>query len=299
MKKKKNLIIIVGIIGSLIFFSPDFVFAEGRLPNQFQSFSERISEFQNPVSGETSIEMIKNFFYKNILPIGKYILIGIGIIYMAYYAYLMAIGMGTDDQYSSQQENIIFLVLGFAIIGAADILVSIVDPITSSTPSQPFDQNAIEIASRKIITYIQVPLGAIAIILLFYGAFKMIAQATDKESVSYGKNMLLYSFVGFAFVMLADPLVNLVFYPNNGLSGVGTEQAQNLIIQGFGVFKFLFIFFGVASFIVFLYAGFLYLTAGDSDDGPKKAKEAFKWSIIGLFVILISYSIAMFFLPHV
>ncbi len=283
----------------ILFGIPSAGFAEGRLPSAFGTFSERIEEYQKPVGGTTTVEMIKNLFLKNIVPIGRYILIGVGIIYLGYYAYQITIGMGKDDQYSSQQQNIIYLILGFSIVGGADILVNIADPITTSDATKPFDQSALEIAIRKIVTYLQVPLGTIAIILLFYGGFKMIAQASNKEAVKYGKNILMYSFLGFAFVMLADPLVNLIFYPNNGLSGVGSAQASNLIVEGFGILKFLFIFFGVASFIIFLYAGFLYLTAGDSDDGPKKAKEAFKWAVIGFFIVLISYSLVMFFLPGV
>lgn len=275
-----------------------FSYAESRLPDNFKVFSERIGEYQEPVAGETTVEMIQNLFLKNVVPIGRYVLIGISLLYFGMYAYNVAIGMGKDDQYTSQQKNIVFAALGFAIIGGADILVTAIDPMINPDPTTPFDENVTRSVLQKLINFMEVPLGAIAIILLFYGSFKMITQSADKDAVKYGKNLLMYGFIGFIFVMLADPLVNLIFYPNSGLTGVGTPQAQEFVSQGFGLLRYLFIFFGVATFIMFLYSGFLYMTAGSSDDGPKKAKEAFKWSVIGLFVVLISYSLVMFFIPE-
>lgn len=295
--KAKVLYSILSILAAIMMWATPMVQAESHLPNDWKVFSERVDEYQQPVAGETTVQMVKNLFLKNVVPIGRYLMIGVSILIFGYYAYQITIGPGKDDQWSSAQQNIIYAVLGFAIIGGADILVSVVDPLQVADTTKPFDQSKAEYAMRRIVNFMEVPLGAIAIMLIFFGGFKMIAQAGDKDAVKFGKNFISYGFLGFVFVMLAEPLVNLIFYPNNGLSGVGTPQAQQFILEGFGLLRFVFVFFGVATFIVFLYAAFLYITSADSDDGSKKAKEAFKWAVIGLFVILISYSIVMFFIP--
>ncbi len=48
---------------------------------------------------------------------------------------------------------------------------------------------------------------------------------------------------------------------------------------------------GSFSLLMFVYGGFIYLTAGGSDEKVKKAKEVFKWTTIGLVTVFGSYAV--------
>lgn len=51
---------------------------------------------------------------------------------------------------------------------------------------------------------------------------------------------------------------------------------------------------GIVAVILIIYAGFLWMTAGGTEDRVKKAKDILTASVIGLIIILASYAIANF-----
>ena len=52
-------------------------------------------------------------------------------------------------------------------------------------------------------------------------------------------------------------------------------------------------FVGIIAVIMFIYAGFLYLTAGGNDENTGKAKKIMLYTIIGIILIFIAYTIVM------
>lgn len=72
-------------------------------------------------------------------------------------------------------------------------------------------------------------------------------------------------------------------------SGVtGTEDISDLILK---YVNFSLPFLALAAFIGFVYAGFLYVTAYGVEEQTGKAKKIFIYSILGLVVVILSYSI--------
>jgi len=53
-------------------------------------------------------------------------------------------------------------------------------------------------------------------------------------------------------------------------------------------------FIGVIILILLIYAGFLWMTAGGSEDKVKKAKTIMKNAVIGLLIVVLSYAITTF-----
>jgi len=50
-------------------------------------------------------------------------------------------------------------------------------------------------------------------------------------------------------------------------------------------------FIGIIALLFFIYAGFLWMTAGGKPDVIKKARDIMVWAVLGIVVILSSYSI--------
>ncbi|MDD4352125.1 MAG: pilin [Candidatus Gracilibacteria bacterium] len=50
-------------------------------------------------------------------------------------------------------------------------------------------------------------------------------------------------------------------------------------------------FVGLIAVIMFIYAGFLYLTAGGNDENTGKAKKIMMYTIIGIILIMLAYTI--------
>jgi len=89
----------------------------------------------------------------------------------------------------------------------------------------------------------------------------------------------------------------------NSLTGVcnpaGSEQnweLAQLVSQGL---KFVLGFVGLIFLILFIYAGFTWMTARGNADQIKKARGTMVWAVLGLIIIFSSYIIVAFVLKSI
>jgi len=69
---------------------------------------------------------------------------------------------------------------------------------------------------------------------------------------------------------------------------VGTDNVRSLVIK---YVNFALPLLALAAFIGFVYAGFLYVTAYGGEDQIGKAKKVMTYAVIGLMLVILSYSI--------
>ena len=72
----------------------------------------------------------------------------------------------------------------------------------------------------------------------------------------------------------------------------GTSQTLPQIVGN--VIKWVLGFLGLALLVIFIYAGFLYMTAGGDPEKTKKAKAWMKNAVIGLIIIILAYAISSY-----
>ena len=77
--------------------------------------------------------------------------------------------------------------------------------------------------------------------------------------------------------------------------GTDTDLGQTIG----SVIQFLLGFLGILAVILFLYAGFLWMTAGGDDAKTKKAKDYIKNAVIGMVIIMAAYIITNFVLVQI
>ena len=89
---------------------------------------------------------------------------------------------------------------------------------------------------------------------------------------------------------LADPVVR---YPmaSGGAVNIETPAALGdklgLVARFFGSLLF------AIAVLIFLYAAFLYITAGENEDTTTKARLFLTWGIVGLVVALVAWSLPL------
>ncbi len=297
----RNFVISLGIITVFSGFFPEISLAAGRLPTAWQETvqeSEGLQVLKNTDAG--SVEIIRILLIDKIVGIFKYIFIGVALLFMAMYSYMLALGMGEEDQFTEQRKNFLFAIIGFAILGLSAKIVEVIDPYKNHAfQKNIIDEQQAETVIQTVITYFEMGLGTIAIAVIFYGAIMMIMADGDEERSSSGKHILMYGFMGIAAVMLAEVLVNKVFYPASAIvgGGVGQAQATTLIQEGAGILMFALEFLAVGIFLGFLISGFLYLTAGEDEEQTEQAKRTLIWTVLGGLVVLASYGVLTFFAP--
>lgn len=105
------------------------------------------------------------------------------------------------------------------------------------------------------------------------------------------------AFVASALCMLvpyATQAYTLTFDPNNTLqnaTGLGDQDPAFIV---FTVVNTLLIFLGTLTLIMIVVAGFMWLTAGGSEEKISKAKEILQGTVIGLVIVFSSFGLAQF-----
>lgn len=79
------------------------------------------------------------------------------------------------------------------------------------------------------------------------------------------------------------------------LAGSGIEKNDSVIVLVIKFVNFALPFLALGSFVGFVYASFLYVTAFGNDDQVQKAKKVMIYVVVGIVVVILSYSIVTLF----
>ncbi len=79
------------------------------------------------------------------------------------------------------------------------------------------------------------------------------------------------------------------------LSGTGITHTENLGDLIIKYVNFILPYLTLAAFVGFVVAGFFYVTAYGSEEQLKKAKQILIWSVVGMILVIASYTIVQFF----
>ena len=74
-------------------------------------------------------------------------------------------------------------------------------------------------------------------------------------------------------------------------TGLGTEDPASIT---FNIINIVLIFLGVITLILVIYGGFLWMLAGGNEEQVGKAKKILRGAIIGLIIVLVSYSVSQY-----
>lgn len=85
-----------------------------------------------------------------------------------------------------------------------------------------------------------------------------------------------------------------IFDGDNAFADLGfpTESVDSVF---FDFLSYLLGFFGLVSLIMFLVGGFMYLSAAGSTERVEKAKNLIRNAVIGMAVVILSYTVVLFF----
>jgi amino acid transporter len=110
----------------------------------------------------------------------------------------------------------------------------------------------------------------------------------------FKKRNLLIPLLSF-FLLLSFPYFSFAQeYENELTQGTIIVEEGDLIKIIFEIIRYLLSFLGVAAVLIIIYGGFLWMSAGGNPEKVGKAKKIITQAIIGLIIILLSYSLTMF-----
>lgn len=138
----------------------------------------------------------------------------------------------------------------------------------------------------------------LAVLLALWAGFLYLTAAENADRIKQAHNTLLMLAIGIAILILAPALVALVMdvasvqTSGTTVSFCGAKAATSTVIEVIvNLVNWFAWFFSATSVGMGLYAAFLYLTSAGDPEKAKKATGVFVFTIIGVAVAILAFSI--------
>lgn len=153
--------------------------------------------------------------------------------------------------------------------------------------------NTVDQVLGSILTWLQGILATLALIFIVIGGFLYITSGGDTGRVETAKKCIGAAVIGFAIAIAAPSFLReistiLGWGPASSAlpPGVGTSLTIVQILTN--TLNFLLSIIGVIAIIMLVVGGVMYLTSAGDEDQIDRAKGIVKYSIIGIFIALVS-----------
>lgn len=208
-----------------------------------------------------------------------------------------------------QKTSLFFLIVLFTMsvfsgyVQGGDIIVGTGEPapdinaVVQGTFDSPTTTSTFSGLVCNITTFIsETILPPIAVLMMLAVGFMFLISQGDPGKTATAKKGLLFAAVGVLLLLLAPSVVSLIMSifdttlaPNTACSpSAVTGSIVNTLLSLVNWFSW---FVGVTSVVMGLYGGFLFMTAKDDPAQAKKARGVVAYTIIGIAVAVIAFSI--------
>jgi hypothetical protein len=249
----------------------------------FRSFSGQSN--RNAVN-EAGIDSLTGIIY-TIIDIVKYA-VGAVAVFIITISIIQMITAGADkseEEYGKVKDQLLYAVVAVVIIISLDFFFNNVFDIgrnnfleSEAIAKQFALAGAGEI--RGIYNLIQAALATIAVLMLVYAGFRVVANAGDEEQLTNLKKQVIWASAGLLLVAVSEFVVKDIFFVNGGQT-FSVENGRQLLVS---FTNFISGFIAFASFLSFIYGGYLYVTSGTLEDKSEDVKRIFIGGIIGILI---------------
>lgn len=250
----------------------------------------------------------------------RFIIGAVAIAFMVYSGFRMVTGWGNDEVYAKQRTNLLYSIIGLAIVGMSGEMSRIfsVSCTNFTAPGQTKlactpggflnDPNAIVRAStifdqrtKIIITFIKYFIGGVAVLEIVMVGLKMVTGGAE-ETITKAKKNLMYAVVGLILIIVADSAVSNVFYkldktryPSVGGAAPAIDPYAG-VKEIVGFTNLIVSIVGPVAVLALLGGGVMYITAAGKDETMTKAKRLIMAAIIGIIIIYGAFAIVSTFI---
>ncbi len=141
-------------------------------------------------------------------------------------------------------------------------------------------------------------IATLAMIMIIYAGVRMIFSQGDPQAITSAKSTMFYAIGGFVIASFAYVIVaSIEFFlgVSNQPGGdsffvnpLSLDTAEGLLVRIVGLILSV---AGTIAVLFIVIGGFRYVMAGGNEEQVKKAKGTVTWAVIGLIIILVSYTI--------
>lgn len=255
-----------------------------------------------------------NYLAGSVITNARYLIGAVAVALLVYAGVRMVIAQGNPEEYTTQKRNIIYAIIGLAVVGFSGDLVRIFNvycnngkdlnglPCTAGgflngpnaivRTATLFNQR-----TQFLITFIKYIIGSIAVFMTIQSGLRLITSSGKEEKLAEDKKRLFYGVLGLLFIIMADPLINNVFYkinlaqyPSVGGAAPGIDTVQGA--KELAGFTNLVVTLATpVAILMLLYAAFMYLSSAGKEEQQAKAKRLIFAVIAGILIMYAAFAI--------
>lgn len=257
--------------------------------------------------GDTGVEIAKSLGGR-IFDNTRYIIGAVSVILIVVAGVKLIVSGGNEEVFEKQKTTLIYSIAGLFMVGAAGDLAMIFevdrggflkDPNVSIQKSRLFTRTA-----EVVLTFIKYIIGSISVLFIVRNGLRLVVLGGNEEEVGKDKKNILYGLLGLVIILMANPIVNKVFFKIDTTKYPGLEPVRpgidtaRLIQEITGITNLIAAIAGPAALLSLVAGGLMYVLAAGEEEKTGKAKKLMTWSLVGLVIIYGAFAIVSTFVAR-
>ena len=203
-----------------------------------------------------------------------------------------------EEVATKQKENIKYAIIGLIIISVADFAVKNIffgeagEVFRSESEAQLAEERGQELF-RGMYRMGEYVIGAIAVLMIVINGIRLVVTGGSEDQIGKAKKNVMYAIFGLVLIGVAELVVFDIIFPEVGEALPRVQRARQLIVT---LTNFISGFIATVAIAMYMYGGFLYVTAAGQEDMASKAKKVFISATIGLIIALGAFAIVNSFI---
>lgn len=238
----------------------------------------------------------------------RYLIGAIAIVMIIISAIKLITAGGNEEVFTKQSTGLVFAIVGLFIVGLAGEIATILDvgrggflkdPNVAIQKSRLFTRT-VEI----VITFIKYIIGSVAVVFIVRNGIRLVLLGGNEEEVTKDKKNIFYGLLGLVIILMANPIVNKVFFNIDTSKYPGIEPVrpginpQRLIQEVTGATNLVAAIAGPFALLALVGGGLMYVLAGGDEEKTTKAKKIIMWALIGIVIIYGAFAIVSTFVAR-
>lgn len=149
----------------------------------------------------------------------------------------------------------------------------------------------------NVVEIILVTAGYAAVIYIIFGGFKYITSAGAPDDSAKARKTIINAVVGLIISIFSVAIVNVVTTAITGgvdANGIPTVAADSATLVN--ILNVVYTWAGIIAVLMIVIGGLMYVISGGNQSNITKAKDTIIYSVVGLVVILVAFTITQFVL---
>lgn len=215
---------------------------------------------------------------------------------------------GNEEVFRKESTALIFGVIGLATITLAGEISEILSVegggFFASNNQAVAKSRLFHRATEIVITFLKYIIGSVAVIFIVRNGMRLVLLGGNEEEVTKDKKNIFYGMFGLVLILIANPIVNKVFFKIDMSKYPGTEAVapgidmKRLLLEIAGMTNLVAALAGPFALLSLVAGGLMYVIAAGDDEKIGKAKKIITWSLIGLVVMYSAFGLVSLFVAR-